>query len=485
MRTKIARRLTLYFAMVLLLFGLIAGVLFSLMFMRHTVEVTVRDMRAHAVTIADTLSHFMANYHEGSCVGGGFKSYTRFIGDLAMSELYLTDAAGHIVTIGEMKPAAQALPQEAQQLISRIFEEREAVIEPYLPGALGAKSLMTGAPVWGADGEVLYALILHCPINTVGHALADTIYILGFCLCISMLLAVAVSRLVSGRFVMPLYRMMDTTTRLIGGDYCAHTGVVQDDEIGVLASHIDQLSAKLDEAEQERRQMEQMRQDFFSDVSHELRTPIAVLKGNVELLRSGMITEPKEREATYHQLYADTVHIQNLVNDLLELARLQNPHFRIDMEIVNLADILSDTVRSMRQKASEKRIAIRLENQAGPLPVMGDYRRLRQLMIILLDNAIKFSPEGSEIFLAANPVPGGCEVSVTDHGAGIDKEKLEHIFDRYYHDKSTCNSGGTGLGLPIAREIALRHRLEFSCESEPGRGTRFVLVFTGCAVPED
>ncbi|MBQ6857878.1 MAG: hypothetical protein IJO02_00460, partial [Clostridia bacterium] len=119
MRTKIARRLTLYFAMVLLLFGLIAGVLFSLMFMRHTVDVTVRDMRAHAVTIADTLSHFMANYHEGSCVGGGFKSYTRFIGELAMSELYLTDAAGHIVTIGEMKPAAQALPQEAQQLISR------------------------------------------------------------------------------------------------------------------------------------------------------------------------------------------------------------------------------------------------------------------------------------------------------------------------------------------------------------------------------
>lgn len=485
MNNKIARRLVQYSAWVLLLFALLSGVLFSLMFERHTVDVTRRDMQAHTAVIADTLSHFMANYHEGSCQGGGFKSYTRFVGELAMCDLYLLDAQGTPVTIGELQLPENPLPPQAKAFAARVFKEKETISESFSAGSLHFASLMTAAPVTGAEENVLYALVLHYPVNHVEHTLLDTVYILSACLTIAMVLSIAVAAALSRRFVRPLHRMMETTTRLTGGDYSAKTLVKQNDEIGVLAAHIDALAERLEAAEEERSRFDQMRQDFFSDISHELRTPLSVLKGSLELLRSDMIDTPQQRRQYYEQLYADARHLERLVGDLLELNRLQNAQFSMEMEILNIADVLEDTVRSMRQKAKEKQIDILLDNQAGAFPVLGDYGRLRQLMIILLDNAVKFSAEHSSVCLAAKRVDEGCEVCVTDHGAGMDPETLKHVFDRYYHKRSARNRGGTGLGLPIAKEIARRHQLELVCTSEEGKGTRFSMVYPMRQLPEE
>ena len=131
MKNKIAGRLTLYFAAVLLLFALVTGALFALLFTRHTKDVAMRDMRAHTLSIANTLSHFIANYHEGSCSGGGFKSYTRFVGELSMSDLYLIDAHGDTVTIGELEMPDSALPQEALPLVERVFETQNIVSDSF------------------------------------------------------------------------------------------------------------------------------------------------------------------------------------------------------------------------------------------------------------------------------------------------------------------------------------------------------------------
>lgn len=483
MKNKIARRLTLYSALVLLIFALLAGVLFSLMFARHTASVTASDLRAHTASIADTLTHFVANYLEGSCQGSGFKSYTRFVGELAMSDLYLVDEQGAAVTIGELELPAAPLPAEASTLVSRVFGTSEVISESFFAGLFHPEMLMAGAPIFDSQGEVEYALILHYPVATAEHALHDTIYILVVCLLIASMLAMVISTLLSRRFVTPLHRMKDCTTKLTGGDYTAKTGVKQNDEIGVLAEHIDALSKQLAAAEKERQELEQMRQDFFSDISHELRTPIAVLKGNVELLQSGMIDDAAKAKGAYEQLAADTHHMERLINDLLELTKLQNPHFLIEKEVINLIDVLCDTTRFMRQRAASKQITIRLNDSCGPFPVMGDYSRLRQLMIILIDNAIKFSPDHSEVLLTARSMGKTCEVCVIDHGIGMDADALSHIFDRYFHNRSGLNRSGTGLGLPIAKEIALRHDISIRCESTPGEGTCFALLFSACEIP--
>ena len=485
LKNKIAKRLTLYFAAVLLVFALVVGVLFSFMFARHTAAVTAKDMRDHAESIAGTLSHFVANYFQGECQGSGFKAYVRFIGDAATGDLFVLDRNYAPATLGELESSNVPLPQGAESLVDRVYEENAIISDSFSTDLFHADNLITGAPVRGRDGNVLYVLLLCAPAGSIDHIQRDTVYILASCLGIAGVLGFIVSDILSHRFVTPLHRMMDTTTQLTQGRYDAQTHVRQSDEIGTLAGHIDALAKELSAAEKERQELDQMRQDFFSDISHELRTPIAVLKGNVELLQNGFIHDPDKLKAAYNQLSADANHIEHLVTDLLELTRLQNPHFAIRMQVINLMDVLCDTVRSMRQAADKKQVTIALDSPVSLYPVEGDYGRLRQLMIILLDNAIKFSPAQSCIRIDVSANDNLCAVSVTDQGAGIPPQALEHIFDRYFHSRSRHNASGSGLGLPIAREIALRHGLDFTCTSEVGRGTCFTLVFTRCNPAEE
>ena len=478
MRNKIAQRLTLYFAAVLLVFALLSGTLFSLMFARHTADVTSIDIKDHAESIAGTLSHFIGSYNSGDCSGSGFKSYVRFIGEAATGDLFLLDADCQPAALGEMKLPELPIPEQAPALVKRVFQENEVVCESFYTRPFHAHNLFAAAPVHDLDGNVLYVLLLQAPLGSIDHTLRDAFYILASSLCIAGVLGILGSYILSRRLVTPLHKMMRTTTQLMQGYYSAKTDIHQHDEIGVLAGQIDELANRLDEAQEERRQLDQMRQDFFSDISHELRTPISVIKGNVELLCENMIGEGEQRLDHYRQLYRDIGHIEHLVNDLLELTRLQNPHFNIQMEPINLIGVLEESVRFMRQRAEEKQILVRLENDVDLFAVLGDYMRLRQLMIILLDNAIKFSPAHAEVVIAAKRTGDRCIVSVTDHGVGIEQEAIEHIFDRFFHSASSRNCTGTGLGLPIAKEIAQRHQLTFTCESTPGKETRFSLVFS-------
>ncbi|MBR4040668.1 MAG: HAMP domain-containing histidine kinase [Clostridia bacterium] len=477
MTNKIARRLTRYFVLALLLFAMVVGILFSLMFARHTADVTRRDLLAHADSIAQTFAHFTQECEEGECRGGGFKAYMRYIGDAAMSDLYLLDARGENVTLGDMQPPEKQPTQQALALAERVFESGETADSGFSLNPFHTGEMMVCAPVPDEQGGVKYALVMCMPVDSVAHTLQDAFYMLTACLGISMAIAIGASGVLSRRFVNPLHRMLHAATQMAQGDYSVKTHLAQNDEIGVLAAQIDVLADRLDEAQRERNRFDQLRQDFLTDISHELRTPISVLIGSIELLKEEMIKDPEQRRQYFEQLYTDANHLQRLVGDLLELGRLQNTQFNIEMDTINLIDVLADSVRFMRQKAAEKRVNI-CQETATPFAVLGDYGRLRQMMIILMDNAIKFSPEGAEVCMEIRRKENVCEVSVVDHGCGIAKEELEHVFDRYFHNRSRKNRGGTGLGLPIAREIAIRHGVAISCSSKVNEGTRFTLVFT-------
>ena len=483
MKHKITQRLIAYFSVVLLLFALISALFFSLLFARHTAQVTTQDLLKHAASISSTLSQFVQDYHEQSCRGGGFKAYLRFMSENSTSDLYLLDKQGTPMSLLDINPSTAVPPDHLLPLVDTIFSTGK-ITSTSPSSAFSSAKLAAGAPIFDQEGNVRYALILHASVNNVKHARMDGLFLLTLSLGIALFLTSILSIALSRRFVMPLRRMMDATAEITAGHYGQHTGVSQNDEIGILASHIDALSTRLEIAEQERFQLEQMRQNFFSDISHELRNPITVLKGSIEVLRSGMLKTPADMQKYYDQLYDDTHHLQRLINDLLELSRLQSAHFLIEMECVNLIDILLDTMRSMRLVAERKQISLRFDNDNELIPVMGDYGRLRQLITILVDNAIKFSPEGSSVSLCCKSSEQHCIVSIIDHGIGMDKETLSHIFDRYFHNCSMLNHSGTGLGLPIAREIALRHKIDITCESIPYQETRFTLSIPTCNIPE-
>jgi signal transduction histidine kinase len=275
------------------------------------------------------------------------------------------------------------------------------------------------------------------------------------------------------KFTTPLKKMQSSTALLAAGDYTVKTHIQRRDEIGALAVSIDILSDKLLDARRATENLDRLRRDFIANVSHELRTPVTVLRGSLEALRDGVVTQPAQVENYYRQMLGETLSLQRLVNDLMELARLQNTDFKIDMTALNVYDVLTDALRSARQLAESKHIDIRLEADAQTLAVTGDYGRLKQMFLVILDNAVKFSPENSEIQVTLEKN----SVSIRDRGPGIPPEAQPYIFDRFYKTKSADNKTGSGLGLAIAKQIAERHGIDLTLNAQYENGAEFLFVF--------
>ncbi len=169
----------------------------------------------------------------------------------------------------------------------------------------------------------------------------------------------------------------------------------------------------------------------------------------------------------------ERIFLQRLVNDLLDLSRLQNTDFKIEMQELNLCDVINDVVRSVHNIAESKKINITHEQDTQVCVIKGDFGRLRQMLLIVLDNAIKFSPENSAVTVSLE----NKSISIKDNGIGISNEDLPYIFDRFYKVKSEENKNGTGLGLAIAKQIADRHNIKLSVNSTQSEGTVFKFEF--------
>lgn len=485
MKHKLTKRLILSFSLVLLLFALLVGTMFTCLFFSHSAAIYAEDLEAHAVSIADTIAQFYQDYTAGSCRGSGFKAYFRFIQDVARCEIWLIEPGLQPAQFPpqELVTFKTTLPERSEDLVREVFASND--IRKMNSGMfLHINSMIVGVPVHDADGSVRFALLLRRTIDNQDLAYHAGLVILMICLLSAFGLSLLLSVLLSRRLITPLYQMIQTTQQMMAGQYAISTGITQDDEMGTLARHIDALSARLLRAEQAQQALDASRREFFSDVSHELRTPISVLKGSLEVLVGGLISDPEEINAYLRQMLSDTNHMERLVRDLLELSKLKDAHFKIEWSPVNLIDVLQETVRFLRQPAAAKSIPLTLHGDISPYPVMGDYARLRQLFTILLDNAIKFSAPGSPVEICLTQEGDRRTVSIRDHGVGISQQDLAHIFDRFYRQRSSDNSGGTGLGLFIAREIALRHGIDLSCVSAPGEGACFTLVFPPPSDPE-
>ena len=217
--------------------------------------------------------------------------------------------------------------------------------------------------------------------------------------------------------------------------------------------------------------------DFISNVAHELRTPIAVLRGSIEALCDGVICEKEQVEQYHRQMLSESIYLQRLVNDLLEFSRLNNSSFEIIREPVNLSDVVYDVCRSISRISVQKNISLKRETDNSVYIVNGDYARLRQMLIVILDNAVKFTPEGGTVTVSQQRKDDKYVITVSDTGCGIPEDEIENIFTRFHRLMSDINRNSSGLGLPIAREIASRHDAEIKVHSKINEGTSFVFTF--------
>lgn len=464
MKNKIGFKLFLIFSAFLLLFSLIAGGFFLALFRSHTVKLNRQSMEARAVSIADTLASFPVS---GSGAGGkgGYGAYMRFLQELAMAEVWVLDENRNIQTTHKSQQPISQLPENAEQLVDRVFAGEITYGEEF-SGLLAESALTVGAPI-RSGGKVVGAVLLHSPVSGIDEAVARGGTALAVGLGASLALSCLLAAFLSGWLTRPLTRMEQGVKAMTRGEYQVKIPYDAPDEIGRLARGLETLALRLQQAEQQRQQLEQLRERFITNISHELRTPVAVFRGSLELLESGAVTDPGEQQAFYTQLLGESRHMERLVNDFLELSRLQDSGFRLEAEPLELRDVVRDAARSIRRLAVQKEITLETELPEAECPFTGDYCRLRQLLVILLDNAVKFSPPGSGVQIALE-AGDGYRISVTDHGVGIPPEELPNIFLRYRTTRSRENPNGTGLGLAIAAQIAARHGGTITAESGGG-----------------
>lgn len=406
----------------------------------------------------------------------------RMIEDIAMGEVWIVDAkTGNIVQGRNEKGQSFSylkLPPNAEETIKKAISGETTTTENF-NDYLNENSITVAVPI--KNGETIEGVVLlHSPVKYMSSALKSGIYTLVFSILAALILAGISAVWLSISFTKPLNKIRNTTTELAKGNYEVTTQVNQNDEIGELAKSIDKLALQLDKSSKESERFEKMRQNFIANISHELRTPITVIRGSIEAICDGIIKDPEQLKDYNEQILSDSIHLQRLVNDLIDLTKLQNTDFSIDKSTINLFEIINDAVRSMKNISTKKGVKINfsLENaiEEDRYLFVGDYQRIRQMIIIVLDNAIKFSNENQGVDILLKKENNKYELKICDSGRGIDSKNIGKIFNRYHKSNTEENKNGMGLGLAIANEIAIRHNIEIIVESEPYIKTVFTFL---------
>ena len=479
MKYKITRKLVLYFTSVILLFSVVVGGAFLLLFTRHTEEIYRADMQERAEAIAAGVADYLEDgspaldevpvIAKGSANGkqtgtallaqigatgttgrnntSGYNTYITAIQDIAMGEVWIVDQSAETISVGTGKKAITyaELPSAALALVDEVFEGDVAFTEGFSP-LLEDTSITVGAPVLSSEGEVIAAVLLHDYIANMQTAVRSGFSTLGISLALALIAAVGIAVLLAKRFIQPLKKMEETTQQLADNHYEAHTGIVQNDEMGSLAANIDILAEKLAEAAQESAKLDKMRKDFITSISHELRTPVTVIRGSLEALNDHVVEDPAKIDEYYQQMLTESIHLERMINDLLELSRLQNPDYQMEMSSLNFVDVVENAIRSVRYIAREKGITLTFSKEPLAFMMMGDYTRLRQMLLAVMENAVKFSAEKSEIRITLTTLGEGCRLAVTDNGPGIPEKDQPYIFEKFFKSNEESNKQGTGLG---------------------------------------
>ena len=245
------------------------------------------------------------------------------------------------------------------------------------------------------------------------------------------------------------------------------------DELKKLAQTFNEMIERLEKSFARQRR-------FVADASHELRTPVAAIRGMTDVtLASSAAVSPDEYRVVLRDVNAEAERLGRLISDLLLLARVDENKLVLEREEVRLDRLMADVAAAMELLATEKNITLSVEaGESGePAPVLGDEARLIQVIMNLVDNAIKYTGEGGIVTLRVHVKDGSAFLSVSDTGIGIGPEHLEHIFERFYRvDPSrSLAAGGTGLGLSIVEWVVRAHGGTISVESKPGQGSTFTV----------
>lgn len=291
-------------------------------------------------------------------------------------------------------------------------------------------------------------------------------------LCFFVAVGLLFSFWMSGVLTLPLRRLVAAIERVAQGDRDVKVPVSANDEYGKVTRTFNDMTVRLREAEEARRRL-------VADVAHELRTPLSIMQLKLENMQQTGQPVPPEMLLRLHD---EVIRLSLLVDDLHVLSLAESGRLSLDRQPLDLTARLKQLVDDVKPEAEEHGLTVRFSSSARPVAVMADTRRMTQVFINLLTNAIRYTPKGGTISVEiADRIVDGDRVyacvSVIDTGIGIPAEELAHLFDRFYRveEARSRHTGGTGLGLSIADQFVKAHNGRIRVESRPEGGTTFTV----------
>ncbi|WP_245590519.1 sensor histidine kinase [Aneurinibacillus terranovensis] len=336
--------------------------------------------------------------------------------------------------------------------------------------------MMSVVVPWGEGNKVFGGIVLHAPIEGIDEAVSHIRETILWATLIAVLLTMAMVSYLSWSISRPLKRIDRVALEIEKGNYDQRVQVTSQDEIGDLARSINRMASRLQEVEAERADYDQTRKDFLANVSHELRTPLTAMQGFLEALQDGLVAEEEAKQKYYQVMYKETLHMSRLVNDLMDLVRLEKHEVGLVKRPIDMESILQRLAFTFSEEAAKRSLALSLDIDNPLPPVFGDPDRVDQIFINLINNALKFTEKGM-VLLRARAKDGGVEIVVQDSGIGINPHDLHHIWDRFFKvDRvRSRREQGTGLGLAIVKQLVELHNGTIRVESEVDKGTTFIV----------
>lgn len=478
-KKKIFFRIFANYAVMVLLFALVLGFIFMQLYKNSNLEKTRNEIAEKAEIIAGRFEEDIRNEDYDGALG-----YLEQLMQLERYEVWTLSNKQATKPMDDSLVSVDlsgvVLAEEQIAVMESAFAGRGS-ITTYYSDIHACTLLIAAVPIRNMQLEVCGIVLLNLSMTELDETTDTILYLVLFSSLFALVVSGIFAFIFARQISRPISVIQNRALELAKGNYEKKASSNRNDEIGVLAAAMDFLTDKLAENEIERRNMEQMRLDFFANVSHELRTPITVVRAYTESLVDGVVTDEKKY---YARILSECKSMERLVGDLLLLSKMQNPDFTIEKEPVNLAEILKETVRTSMKLAEEKSITIEFLYEEDLYMMYGDYDRLRQMFVVIMDNAIKFSQDSGKVYIKLFKHDNKLCAAIKDEGIGIAKEEIGFIFDKFYKSKLRQNAKGTGLGLAIARQIALRHGGEIRVDSEPGKGTEFTFEFDAVSIEQ-
>ncbi len=458
---KISVKLIVGILLIVLIASALSGLLFATMYKDSIMNERKNDLLKRGGQIASFSYTLMDETIEKSRRA----QVITLIEKLTDSTIWIVNQKGNIIFDSEEQDNIEESKLNTD--IEEIKDKKNVVTEKYSQ-LFEESTLSVGIPII-RDKEFKGAVYLHTPISDLYKNYRGYMNTIIKILMMSVVLSVILGALYSIVFTKNIEKMKRAAIQISAGNYNVKTGVTSKDEFGELAKTLDSMAADINRKIVEIERLEKMSKELVANVSHEFKTPLTIIRGYIENIQDGVI-EPSND--VYNKIVNNTKYLEKMVNDVLDLSKLESGQFEMNKETFELDLLIENIAKEMNVVSGKKNVQVVLKKEINNnVLITADYAKIRQMFIIFVDNAIKYSPEGGKV----NIIFLEDTITIEDEGMGIKPGEIEHIFDRFYQSDKSRKKEGYGLGLCIAKQIIDMHDFTVRVDSQIGKGTKIII----------